>query len=133
MFGMLAVLVYLLAMGIPIFLLYRFHSQTWYWHSLSVLAAIALGFIPIPFELQQPEFDLLFGFTFIVLMIWGAGGLLLFRPQHHTPTTKNTHNASRKLAFQAGRPLARPHSWGHASSVSPRLRVTSTFIFFHPM
>ena len=85
MFGMLAVLVYLLAMGIPIFLLFRFHSQTWYWHSLSVLAAITLGFIPIPFELQQPEFDLLFGFTFIVLMIWGAGGLLLFRPQHHTP------------------------------------------------
>src|SRR5450759_3608196 len=69
MFGMLAVLVYLLAMGIPIYLLYRFHSQSWYWHTLSVLAAITLGFIPIPFELQKPEFDLLFGFTFIVLMI----------------------------------------------------------------
>ena len=85
MFGMLAVLVYLLAMGFPIYLLYRFHSQAWYWHTLSVLGAIALGFIPIPFEYQKPEFDLLFGFTFIVLMIWGAGGLILFRPQHHTP------------------------------------------------
>ena len=31
MFGMLAVLVYLLAMGIPIYLLHRFHPQAWYW------------------------------------------------------------------------------------------------------
>ena len=83
MFGMLAVLVYLLAMGIPIFLLYHFHSQAWYWNALSVLAALTLGFTPIPFELQKPEFDLLFGFTFIVLMIWGAGGLILYRG-HHT-------------------------------------------------
>ena len=85
MFAMLAVLVYLLAMGIPIFLLYRFHSQAWYWHTLSVLAAVGLGFTPIPIEFQKPEFDLLFGFGFITLMIWGAGGLILYRPHHHTP------------------------------------------------
>ena len=84
MFGIAAVLVYLLAMGIPIYLLYRFHSQHWYWHTLALLAAIALGFIPIPANLQKPEFDMLFGFTFIVLMIWGAGGLILYRG-HHTP------------------------------------------------
>jgi hypothetical protein len=86
MFGMLAVLVYLLAMGIPIFLLYRFHSQSWYWHSLCLLAAMILGFTPIPADLQKPEFDLLFGFTFILLMIWGAGGLMLLgahHPPHH--------------------------------------------------
>ena len=82
MFGILAVLVYLLAMGIPIFLLYRFHAQAWYWHTLSVLAAVIMGFVPMPLELQKPQFDLLFGFTFIVLMIWGAGGLILFRPHH---------------------------------------------------
>ena len=85
MFAMLAVLVYLLAMGIPIFLLYRFHSQAWYWHTLLVLAAMATGFVPRPFALQKPEFDLLFGFGFITLMIWGAGGLILFRPLHHKP------------------------------------------------
>ena len=85
MFGMLAVLVYLLAMGIPIHLLYRFHSQAWYWHTLSVLAAVGLGFTPIPIGLQKPEVDLLFGFGFITLMIWGAGGLILYRPHHHTP------------------------------------------------
>jgi hypothetical protein len=85
MFGMLAVLVYLLAMGIPIFLLYRFQSQAWYWHTLSIVAAVTMGFVPIPSQFQKPEFDLLFGFVFILLMIWGAGGLILFRTHgtHH--------------------------------------------------
>ena len=84
MFGMLAVLVYLLAMGIPIFLLFHFHPRAWYWHSLCLLAAVTLGFIPIPIELQKPEFDLLFGFTFTVLMIWGAGGLIALGTHHQT-------------------------------------------------
>lgn len=85
MFGMLAVLVYLLAMGIPIFLLYRYQSRAWYWHTLSIVAALAMGLVPIPSQYQKPEFDLLFGFVFILLMIWGAGGLILFRihDTHH--------------------------------------------------
>ena len=83
MFGMLAVLVYLLAMGIPIYLLYKFHSQAWYWHVLCVLGAIAMGFVPIPASLQKPTFDLIFGFVFILLMVWGAGGLILPRTANH--------------------------------------------------
>jgi hypothetical protein len=42
-----------------------------------------VGFIPIPIEFQKPQFDLLFGFAFITLMIWGAGGLIIFRPRRH--------------------------------------------------
>ena len=53
MFAMLAVLVYLLAMGIPIYLLYRFQSQAWYWHTLSILAAVAMGFVPIPVRISE--------------------------------------------------------------------------------
>ena len=82
MSGMLAVLVYLLAMGIPLYLLYHFHAQAWYWHSLAVAAAIGLGFIPIPTEMQNPAFDLVFGFVFIALLIWGVCGLLLFHTHH---------------------------------------------------
>jgi hypothetical protein len=82
MFTMWAVLVYLLAMAIPIYLLYRFHSQAWYWHVLAVIAALALGFMPTPAGLKTAGFDLLLGFAFIVLMIWGAGGLILLRPHH---------------------------------------------------
>ena len=83
MFGMLAVLVYLVAMGIPIYLLYRFHTFAWYWHLLCVLTAVGMGFVPIPPALQKPGFDLVFGFAFIALMIWGAGGLILPRTPHH--------------------------------------------------
>lgn len=78
MFGMSAVLVYLLAMGIPLLLLYRFHPVAWYWHSLAVVAAMTLGFIPMPAQMQNPAFDLVFGFVFIALLIWGVCGLLLF-------------------------------------------------------
>jgi len=84
MFGMAAVLVYLVAMGLPLFLLYHYHSQAWYWHSLAVAAAIALGFIPIPLPMRNAAFDLAYGFVFIVLLIWGVCGLLLFHMRHET-------------------------------------------------
>ena len=89
MFGIFAVLVYLLAMGIPICLLYRYHSQAWYWHTLSVLVAIGMGFVPIPATYQRPEFDLLFGFIFILMMVWGAGGLILYRTHHRSHSEKH--------------------------------------------
>jgi hypothetical protein len=83
MFGTAAVVVYLLAMGIPIYLLYRFQTQFWYWHALSIAIALGLGFIPIPYELKRPEIDLCFGFVFIAAMVWGAGGLIIYRPHSH--------------------------------------------------
>ena len=83
MFGMLAVLVYLLAIGIPVYLLYKFHPVAWYWHLLCVLGAVGMGFVPIPASLQKAQFDLVFGFVFILLMVWGAGGLILPRTPHH--------------------------------------------------
>jgi hypothetical protein len=75
-----AVLVYLLAIGLPIFLLNRFRSQAWYWHLLAIAAGLALGFVPSPPEIKTATFDLIFGATFIFLMVWGIGGLLVFRP-----------------------------------------------------
>ena len=79
----LAVLVYLLAMGLPVLLLHRFHAQHWIWHAVAVVAAVGLGFVPIPPGLQRPGFDLLFGFVFIGLMVWGAGGLILYHTHEH--------------------------------------------------
>jgi hypothetical protein len=79
MSGMLAVLVYLFAVGLPLYLLYHFHPLAWYWHSLAIAAAISLGLIPIPARFQNAVFDLIFGFVFIALLIWGVCGLLLFR------------------------------------------------------
>jgi len=82
MFNMLAVLLYLLAIGLPIFLLYRFHSRSWYWHLLALAAAMALGFVPTPPAWKTEALDLVFGFAFILLLVWGIGGLVVFHPRH---------------------------------------------------
>jgi len=87
---LLAVLVYLAAIGIPIFLLYWFGSKPLFLHCLSLAASIGLGFLPIPPGIQGPSFDLIFGFTFVVLLIWGAGGIIFFHsPAHHGHRTRH--------------------------------------------
>ena len=78
---MLAALVYVAAVAIPVYLLYRFGSQSWYWHVLAIAVAVALGFVPIPPDFQKLGFDLLFGFALAALLVWGLGGLI--RPHHH--------------------------------------------------
>ncbi len=61
-------------------LLYFFHARTWYWHILSIGAALALGFAPPPPEaLRGPVADALTGFVFLLLMVWGIGGMLTYR------------------------------------------------------
>jgi len=74
--------IYLIAIAIPVLLLYHFHSAAWYWHVLAIVAALALGFVPTPAELKTTTFDLLFGSVFIFLMVWGIGGLIVFHPHH---------------------------------------------------
>ncbi len=78
----LVVLVYLLAIGIPVFLLYHFRSQHWYYHVLAIAFALCLGFVPTPPSLKGATFDMLFGCFFIFLMVWGIGGLIVFHPHH---------------------------------------------------
>jgi hypothetical protein len=80
--SLLAIAVYILAIGIPVILLYHFHSSAWYWHVLAIVIALALGFVPTPAEYKSATFDLMFGGVFIFLMVWGIGGLIVFRPHH---------------------------------------------------
>jgi hypothetical protein len=84
MFTMWAVLVYLLALAIPLYLLWQFDARHWLWHVLAIVAALALGFVPPPFGLISAAVDLAFGFAFIFLTIWGIGGLIL-TGRHHEP------------------------------------------------
>jgi hypothetical protein len=80
MFG-IAVLSYFLAVAIPVYLLRHFHSQSWYWHVLAALAAVGIGFMPAPAAWNTPGSDLIFGFAFVLLLVWGVGGLVLGRPR----------------------------------------------------
>lgn len=74
MLSSLAILIYLLAFAIPLFLLYRYHSVGWYWHVLALLAAVGMGFVQPP-----AGFDLVYGALFVSLVVWGLGGLVTFR------------------------------------------------------
>ncbi len=63
-------LAYGAALALALALLY-FYRVGWYWHVLSAAAAFGLGFTPLPPEWGIP--DLLVGFVFILLLVWGLG------------------------------------------------------------
>ena len=87
MFTLLAVLVYVVAIALPIGLLYRFHSQRWFWHAAAIAAALAIGLVSTPPEWKGAAFDLAFGFVFVVLMVWGIGGFIaMLAMPHHRET-----------------------------------------------
>ena len=79
MYG-IAILAYLLAICIPVYLLRHFHAKAWYWHVLATMGALGLGTVPTPPEWKTAGMDLGFGFVFVLLLIWGLGGLLSSRP-----------------------------------------------------
>jgi hypothetical protein len=79
---LLVVVVYSAALLLALALLYFFRAK-WYWHVLSVIAAVAVGLAP-PHEAWQPP-DLLVGFVFVFLFVWGIGA----------PFTKTFHRRSR--------------------------------------
>ena len=66
-------------LALPIFLLYRFRSQAWYWHVLAVIVALVIGLMPGTALLQTLGGSMLYGFVFVVLMLWGIGGLIPFK------------------------------------------------------
>jgi thiol:disulfide interchange protein len=66
-------------LALPIFLLYRFRSQAWYWHVLAVIVALVIGMMPGTALLQTLGGSMLYGFMFVVLMLWGIGGLIPFK------------------------------------------------------
>jgi hypothetical protein len=66
-------------LALPIYLLYRFRSQAWYWHVLAVIVALVIGLMPGTALLQTLGGSMLYGFVFVVLMLWGIGGLIPFR------------------------------------------------------
>ena len=68
-------------LALPIFLLYRFRSQAWYWHVLAIIVALVIGLMPGTALLQTLGGSMLYGFVFVVLMLWGIGGLIPYRPR----------------------------------------------------
>jgi hypothetical protein len=80
MFSIVAGLVYLLAMAVPVYLLYRFRTRSWYWHVLAILAAFGVGLVHLPEAWHSEWLDVAIGFAFILPLAWGVGGLVVYRP-----------------------------------------------------
>lgn len=57
-------------------LLYFFRPKAWYWHLLSVAAALAIGLTPFPEGWHSSTADLVVGAVFLFLFFWGAGAIL---------------------------------------------------------
>lgn len=70
---------YLISVALACGLLYWFGARAWYWHVLSVLAAMALGLSPVPQQVRGPVADVSIGFVFLLLLIWGAGAPFVHR------------------------------------------------------
>ena len=79
MFSLSAIVLDVLAVVIPVYLLYRFRSQAWYWHVLAVILALVIGNMPGTALLETLGGSMQYGFVFVVLMIWGIGGLVPLR------------------------------------------------------
>jgi hypothetical protein len=83
MFAILFYGVAVISFALPVFLLYRFRSQSWYWHVLAVVVALVIGLMPGTLLVQTETGSLLYGFWFLFLMIWGIGGLVSYRWRRH--------------------------------------------------
>jgi len=76
-------LVYGAAVGLAALALYLFGSRRWYWHALSVFAALGLGLAPAPPEAWRGQtYDVILGFFFVLTMVWGVGGMLPIGTHH---------------------------------------------------
>ena len=48
-------------------------ARRWYWHASSVVLALAIGLVPLPAQLNTPQWSLIIGFAFLFLFLWGVG------------------------------------------------------------
>ena len=81
---LLVAVVYGSAVALALGLLWRYEAH-WYWHTLSLGAAIAVGFARFPGEWNIP--DLAVGWVFAFCFVWGFGYPFFYahNRHHHRP------------------------------------------------
>ena len=75
-------LTYSSAAIVALALLYYFEPIRWYWHVAAVAIAIGMGLVPIPADWAKPQSDLMVGWLFSLIFVWGVAAPL-FRRFHH--------------------------------------------------
>ncbi len=76
----LVYVVYGFSASLALLFVYLFHTR-WYWHVLSVLTALAVGFSPPLPGWEGPSRDLVYGFVVLFLLVWGLAEPFVHR--HH--------------------------------------------------
>lgn len=76
--------IYGFSLLVALALLYFFRPKAWYWHLLSVAAALAIGLTPFPEGWHSPTADLVVGAVFIFLFFWGAGAIFFLGRRSRT-------------------------------------------------
>jgi hypothetical protein len=79
---MLVYVVYGFSVALALLFVYLFHTR-WYWHVLSVLAALAVGFSPPLPGWEGPSRDLVYGFVVLFLLVWGLAEPFVHRFHRH--------------------------------------------------
>ena len=79
----LVALCYGSAMLLALALLWHFGAKSWYWHTLSIAVAFAVGIVPMPQQLNTPEGTLCVGWVFIFLAVWGIAAPAFAWLEHH--------------------------------------------------
>ena len=76
--------VYAFSILLALWCVYLFHAR-WYWHVLSVLMALALGFSPPIRGWDGASRDMVYGAVILFLLVWGLGEPMFhrFHRPHH--------------------------------------------------
>jgi hypothetical protein len=82
MFPIFVLLCYGSAAAVSLFALWHFGVTHWYWHLLSVAAALALGLAPLPPPWGERQFTLLVGWVFTALFLWGVAAPVVAALRH---------------------------------------------------
>jgi hypothetical protein len=69
---------YGVSVALALLLVYLFHCR-WYWHVLSVLAALGVGLTPPVSGFEGPARDMVYGSAFLFLLVWGAAEPFIHR------------------------------------------------------
>ena len=78
------------AAAVSLFALWHFGVKHWYWHLLSITAALVMGLVPLPEPWTQPEYTLVVGWVFTALFLWGIAAPVV-AVLHHAPDMHLKH------------------------------------------
>jgi hypothetical protein len=69
---MWAMIAYCFSAALAGLLLFFSGPKRWYWHLLSLAAALAVGLTPVPVKWNTPQASVVIGVIFVFLFLWGV-------------------------------------------------------------